>query len=94
MELDDGWVGKGGGVCGGVCGVVCLACVVGCVCVIRAISGIKEMPSDTTRMYNIVRNREDAKWQYLPEAHTCDGLGNIVRDSTLIRVESGWLRRS
>ena len=87
-------MGKGGGVSGGVCGVVCLLCVVCCVCVIRAISGIKEMPSDTTRMYNIVRNREDSKWQYLPEAHTCDGLGNIVRDSALICVESGCLRRN
>lgn len=72
-------------------------------------TGMKEMPSETTRMwgalqffmpnsafyvflltvhsasrihvvfmYNIVRNREDSKWQNLPEAHTCDGLGNIV----------------
>jgi hypothetical protein len=29
-------------------------------------------------MYNIGRNREDSKWRYLPEAHTCDGLGSIV----------------
>jgi hypothetical protein len=29
-------------------------------------------------MYNIVRHRDDSKWQHLPEAHTCDGLGNIV----------------
>ncbi len=76
-------------------------------------TGMKEMPSETTRMlvalqcfmrnslensafyvfmlmvdsascihfvfmYNIVRNREDSKWRNLPEAHTCDGLGNIV----------------
>jgi hypothetical protein len=32
-------------------------------------------------MYNIVRNREDAKWNFLPETHVCDGLGNIVLHS-------------
>jgi hypothetical protein len=38
--------------------------------------------ADPILMFNIVRNREDSKWNFLPEAHTCDGLGNIVLHSS------------
>jgi hypothetical protein len=34
--------------------------------------------SDGCCRYNIVRVRDGSKWQHLPEAHTCDGLGSIV----------------